>query len=633
MSEARTARTARTHNVTGGDGDRPPKPTALTVRPEGIPALLREARRFVLWRYEWRADKKNSDGGKWTKPPRQPNGRVASSTDPATWVTFAEAIAAYNAGGWDGIGRIHLPEDNLVGADGDHVRDAVTGELTGDIASAVLSLNTYTESSPSGEGLRAFCYGRKPGRECKRGGFELYDGLTQEGKPGGRYLTLTGHGLPQMPGEVCDRQVQVEAVYARMFGANGSGGSPKMKTSKAKTSKDPADDLSLIEKAKTAKNGSKFTRLWDGNSSDYKSESEADLALCGMLAFWTGPDPARIDALFRQSGLMRPKWERQDYRDGTIATALAGRTEFFCEPSGPISGAPPVAALGAPVAWEIIRDYWQETLHPIFKRPGAVHCDRAGRELKRRELLEGAPPDLIDLLAGAANTPVYKGTKTVNVEALPRFFSTWAPTAWAALLKQLPDEVATVEVSESAADQFRSKLRAALLKLVAIGTVHNRGKDEETTTVERRPLLHWVEIFAAANRAKGVRGWADVRGHSIWGRYDEGVLRVAMHHDLLAQIHATGLPEHPRKFGDMARLYEVAATGDGPKVQRGSLRLLELSVAFIEDLLPVPEELAGDRGTQVFPKTKNGGTGASTPPSAQCDEKPESPGPPGGKNP
>jgi hypothetical protein len=49
-----------------------------------------------------------------------------------------------------------------------------------------------------------------------------------------------------------------------------------------------------------------------------------------MLAFWTGPDEHRIDWLFRQSALVRPKWEaREEYRAATIGKALAGRTEFY----------------------------------------------------------------------------------------------------------------------------------------------------------------------------------------------------------------------------------------------------------------------------------------------------------------
>jgi hypothetical protein len=51
-----------------------------------------------------------------------------------------------------------------------------------------------------------------------------------------------------------------------------------------------------------------------------------------MLAFWIGEDAARIDALFRQSGLYREKWERKDYRNRTITEALSGKTEFYKVP-------------------------------------------------------------------------------------------------------------------------------------------------------------------------------------------------------------------------------------------------------------------------------------------------------------
>ncbi len=90
-------------------------------------------------------------------------------------------------------------------------------------------------------------------------------------------------------------------------------------------------DEQLLVKAAEAKNGDRFEQLWCGDMTGYPSQSEADLALCNLLAFWTGPDPARIERLFSQSALAdRGKWrERADYRQDTIGKALAGRTEFY----------------------------------------------------------------------------------------------------------------------------------------------------------------------------------------------------------------------------------------------------------------------------------------------------------------
>src|SRR6185295_18438473 len=89
-------------------------------------------------------------------------------------------------------------------------------------------------------------------------------------------------------------------------------------------------DNEIIQKAMAAKNGAKFARLWNGDKSEYaNNHSEADQGFCNLLVFWTGPDTARIDRIYRQSKLMRPKWDRDDYREGTIAKALEGRTEFY----------------------------------------------------------------------------------------------------------------------------------------------------------------------------------------------------------------------------------------------------------------------------------------------------------------
>ena len=71
------------------------------------------------------------------------------------------------------------------------------------------------------------------------------------------------------------------------------------------------DDLTLIEKANQAKNGAQFAALWAGDTSAYdRDDSRADMALCDLLAWWTNGDAEQVDRLFRQSGLMREKWDR-----------------------------------------------------------------------------------------------------------------------------------------------------------------------------------------------------------------------------------------------------------------------------------------------------------------------------------
>jgi len=71
----------------------------------------------------------------------------------------------------------------------------------------------------------------------------------------------------------------------------------------------------------------------DGDTSEYgNDDSAADQALVNMLAFYTGPDPERIDRLFRMSALVRDKWyEREDYRNRTIEKALRNCKKFYSD--------------------------------------------------------------------------------------------------------------------------------------------------------------------------------------------------------------------------------------------------------------------------------------------------------------
>jgi primase-polymerase (primpol)-like protein len=59
------------------------------------------------------------------------------------------------------------------------------------------------------------------------------------------------------------------------------------------------------------------------------------MALCCLLAFWTAGDPTRVDRLFRQSGLLREKWDEVHFADGatygerTVERACARTTEGY----------------------------------------------------------------------------------------------------------------------------------------------------------------------------------------------------------------------------------------------------------------------------------------------------------------
>ena len=161
-----------------------PKPTYLKVFPESLPDELTRLAQWVCWRAVWR-------DGRWTKVPFQPDGRSAKSTDPATWREFGECLLACQSGRFDGIGFVLTRDAGIIGVDLDHCIDA-GGNVAPWAQQAVDTLNSYTEISPSGDGLHIFVFGTFPGGMTgrRKGGVEVY--------AEGRYLTVTGH----VPGEV-----------------------------------------------------------------------------------------------------------------------------------------------------------------------------------------------------------------------------------------------------------------------------------------------------------------------------------------------------------------------------------------------------------------------------------------------
>jgi putative DNA primase/helicase len=282
-------------------------PVELTSRPQ-----------WVGWRFVIR---EGPDG--LPKPTKVPinclNGSNASTTDPGTWCSFEKALAFVEAERLDGIGYVLSPDDPYTGVDLDHCRNAATGEIEEWAALIAFRLDSYTEISPSGTGLRIFVRGALPPHGRRKGHIEVYSQA--------RFLTITGNVLPDVPERIEDRQEELSQWHLEVFGPP-----PSERASSTAVARMPIQlaDADLLKKARSADNGEKFWALWNGDwSSSYGSRSEADLALVSHLAFYTGPDEARLDTLFRSSGLMREKWDRSGYRNSTINKALDGRTEFY----------------------------------------------------------------------------------------------------------------------------------------------------------------------------------------------------------------------------------------------------------------------------------------------------------------
>src|SRR5215207_2016160 len=269
----------------------------------------------------WRSVERN---GKPTKIPYSPlTGQRASSTTPGTWAGYEEAVRACKEHGYGGIGFVFTSEDDLCGVDLDGCLNADTGEIEPWARIIIEELDSYTEISPSGTGVHVLVRATLPEGRNRKGRFETYDR--------NRYFTVTGKHLAGTPQTIEGRQEELRAVVGRVFGEESTNGHAKP-VAATELVDNGLSDSEVIQKALAASNGARFSRLWNGDTSGYGSHSEADLALCGMLAFWTGGDATRIDTLFRQSGLYRKKWERRDYCNRTITEALSGKTEYYKAP-------------------------------------------------------------------------------------------------------------------------------------------------------------------------------------------------------------------------------------------------------------------------------------------------------------
>jgi putative DNA primase/helicase len=257
-----------------------------------LPAELFDYRQWVLWRIA------EVDGRKTILPISPWSDKLASCDKPQTWSSYKHVRFALRRFCCDGIGFVFTDDDPFCGIDLDKCRTA-NGIIAPEAFHIIQQLNSYSEISPSGTGIHVLIKAELQGRGRRRGKLEVYDS--------GRYFTITGNHLAGLPRDVYDRQAELHELMAEWFPALDSGLPVQMLSELAQLS-----DTDLIERARKARNGERFTKLWCGDISDYGDDhSRADAALCSILAFWTGGSGERIDRLFRLSGLMRAKWDRK----------------------------------------------------------------------------------------------------------------------------------------------------------------------------------------------------------------------------------------------------------------------------------------------------------------------------------
>jgi primase-polymerase (primpol)-like protein len=308
------------------------RPTAPPVNPDNIPEELRRQDCWVCWRYERR-------NGRWAKPPVDGRtGERADVTNTQALLPFEEALAYSLELRLDGVGFVFTPDGPYSGVDLDKSRDPESGRFTPEAEEIIRAINSYGEVSPSLRGAKLFLRGKlPPDSRGKKGNVEMYSGS--------RYFTVTGLHIPWTPATVEDRQAALLGLYHRVF-------APEPKAPRPQPAVAPAtpEDAELLARTRGAKNGDKFSRLWAGDTEGYPSQSEAEIALCRLLAFWCGADEGRIERLANQSPLVqRDKWrDDEDYRKATIRKVLADQAAHYHPPKSAAGEVLPEAPNEAP---------------------------------------------------------------------------------------------------------------------------------------------------------------------------------------------------------------------------------------------------------------------------------------------
>ena len=322
----------------------------VSVQPENVPEVLKGADRWCVWRREPTKD------GKHTKKPLRAY-QIAygcSKTIPSHWRPFSTALKAYEShDNVDGLGFI--TGGGFVAFDFDECSDDVTRELNPDVAEIVRRLNSYSEYSPSGRGVRVFVRGELPGKNIvsKAAGYEIY--------AEDHYVTVTGARIAGTPLEVNEGGEYLAELYARAKQAQADGKTrrqadrknakaslPEMAGLRSDMRADQVEsrltipsagrtDIDVLELARRSARGAEIDKLWGGQwKGDYPTQSEAELALANHLAFYAGSgNESQVEQLMRQSGLNRDKFSEDRGGGGTylslhvVGKAYEGRGDFY----------------------------------------------------------------------------------------------------------------------------------------------------------------------------------------------------------------------------------------------------------------------------------------------------------------
>jgi len=285
-----------------------------------IPPELREVPHWVVWK----AGPVKPDG-KFDKVPVHPEtGRNLKGDLLPQCMGFSEAVAAYETDRFSGIGFCHRDSPFVFGDLDGVVED---GRIADWAREDIEKLGTYCEISPSGRGLRWVALGKKPGTETnnKAMGCELYDGDTRH-----PFVTITGNAVSGFERVRDDIQPEVSAWYwKRIAKSRTAAATPAPKEG-------PGNSLTPEEVQARLLSNQKMQKVWNGDTDDYASRSEAEMALLDALAELTAGDLEKMREVYSESEFAKITYADKAERtfEGTARKAILGMQDRFLRDPG-----------------------------------------------------------------------------------------------------------------------------------------------------------------------------------------------------------------------------------------------------------------------------------------------------------
>ena len=427
----------------------------LLKKYEKVPNQLKQMKRWVCYKVE------TLENGKKTKRPYNAlNGSWARVNDDLTWVGFNTAINGCIKYNCDGLGFV-LGE-GIFGVDLDN-HPTETGELEmtpqefNTLAGEFLgALNSYAEYSQSGNGIHIICKGTLPAGARRRNCVEMYDS--------NRFFAFTGNVINNS--DIEERTSEIVPLWEKYVNINTFHIDPNIKRVETPPELKMTDE-ETIDKAVASSSGDKFyTYYYEGNTSlDGGDHSKADMSFCCQLAFWCNGDIEQMDRIFRNSALMRDKWD--EYRGNKTYGQITLEKAIAATPQGYIKGSKAnftIADKSEPVFNHETNQY--ETIMNIDSQGEPIFRVKEPFKKNYSYTDTGNAERFYDYFGS-----LFKYNKTDKI------FMFWTGKVWVRDVKDIIRKYANkfIEILKIEENQLRSKMIA----------LYNEGKKDEGKSVEK----------------------------------------------------------------------------------------------------------------------------------------------------